>query len=251
LVDWRAALLALLAESPGLTVHDIRARLAQMGTGQLTRRDVNSYLYGHRSWFRHVGPVGSLPRWYLANDAASLSSPVSAPTRVTKSAPSVQDELSLYPWQKRALSAWERAGYRGIIEAVTGAGKTRVAMAAIASHLTVEGKVAVLVHTHELVAQWHKEIARIIPNVIGRQPYVARLGGGSRQSLAHGDILIATAQSAAGWRMAVKDVSGLLIADEVHHYGADAWARGLEEEFDKRLGLTATYEREDLGVSGI
>ena len=140
------------------------------------------------------------------------------------------------------------SGHRGVIEAVTGAGKTRVAMAAIATQLASNGRAAILVHTHELVGQWAAEIDRIVPPLIGRHPRIARLGGGFQQSLAHGEILIATAQSAAGWRMAVTDVSGLLIADEVHHYGAEAWSRGLEEEFDKRLGLTATYEREDLGV---
>ncbi|MCA9962042.1 MAG: hypothetical protein KC443_23555, partial [Anaerolineales bacterium] len=40
----------------------------------------------------------------------------------------------------------------------------------------------------------------------------------------------------------------LLIADEVHRYGADVYARALEDAFDERLGLTATYEREDYGI---
>ena len=41
---------------------------------------------------------------------------------------------------------------------------------------------------------------------------------------------------------------GLLIADEVHHYGADQYALALEDTFEERLGLTATYEREDNGI---
>jgi len=42
---------------------------------------------------------------------------------------------------------------------------------------------------------------------------------------------------------------GLLIADEVHHYGAPSYAQALEDGFDERLGLTATYERTDKGVA--
>ncbi len=40
---------------------------------------------------------------------------------------------------------------------------------------------------------------------------------------------------------------GLLIADEVHRYGSESWSGVLEETFDRRLGLTATYERDDSG----
>jgi RNA polymerase primary sigma factor len=156
--------------------------------------------------------------------------------------------LNLYGWQHRALTAWQRAGFRGVIEAVTGTGKTRVAMAAVAMQLAAKGRVAVLVHTRELVDQWEGEINTIVPPLIGRQPSIGHLGSGVRQTLAQVEVLIATAQSAAGWQMGMNELSGLLIADEVHHYGADAWLRGLESMFDRRLGLTATYEREDYGV---
>ncbi len=37
----------------------------------------------------------------------------------------------LYAWQAEALEAWTRAGRAGIIEAVTGTGKTRVGQTAI------------------------------------------------------------------------------------------------------------------------
>jgi RNA polymerase primary sigma factor len=38
-----------------------------------------------------------------------------------------------------------------------------------------------------------------------------------------------------------------LIADECHHYGAEKWSRALDDNCGHRLGLTATYEREDDG----
>src|SRR5699024_6931335 len=40
----------------------------------------------------------------------------------------------------------------------------------------------------------------------------------------------------------------LIIADEVHRYGAGGFASVLDERYDERLGLTATFERSDDGV---
>jgi len=58
-------------------------------------------------------------------------------------------------------------------------------------------------------------------------------------------------QSAHRWQLNPPATGALLIADEVHHYGAEAWSRALEEGFDRRLGLTATYERDDDGVEAV
>lgn len=248
MADWGRELRALLAEHPGLTVHQIRAQLRANGTEPPTKSALNAILYRHALAFRHEGPRGVLPRWYVVDDGAAVAATPSAPL-IKPSAP--PHSLALYPWQQRALDAWAAAGYRGVIEAVTGAGKTRVAMAAIATQLTSGGRVAVLVHTRELVDQWVDEIVRLVPAAMGRRVAIGRLGGGYHQTLAEVEVLIATAQSAAGWQLGLGSKSGLLIADEVHHYGASAWSKGLEPGFDRRLGLTATYEREDRASNGI
>ena len=77
---------------------------------------------------------------------------------------------------------------------------------------------------------------------------VGRLGDGFKDSLADHDVLVATVQSACRWVIMPRDGQGLLIADEVHHYGAEQYCQALEAEFTARLGLTATYEREDRGI---
>ena len=41
--------------------------------------------------------------------------------------------LGLYRWQREALEAWSANDRRGVAEAVTGAGKTRVGLHAIAA----------------------------------------------------------------------------------------------------------------------
>ena len=42
-----------------------------------------------------------------------------------------------------------------------------------------------------------------------------------------------------------KEYTGLLIADEVHRYTGDIWSKALQPEFERRLGLTATFEPKD------
>ncbi len=63
-------------------------------------------------------------------------------------------------------------------------------------------------------------------------------------------MVVATAQGAARTELIPPGGAsrGLLVADECHRYGATAWAKALGNRFAKRLGLTATYEREDSGV---
>lgn len=246
MADWESSLGSLLTEHSGLTVHEIRAHLRSIGTSVPTRYELNSHLYAHRSVYRHAGPKGSLPQWFVIGRVTAAPSNRQPSVAITPA--TLIDALELYPWQKHALARWFQANDRGVIEAVTGAGKTRVAMAAIAIQLASGGRVAVLVHTRELVEQWEREIKRIIPQAIGRHPTIGRLGGGARQNLAHSEVLIATAQSAIGWQMWAEGASALLIADEVHHYGAERWSLGLEPNFDRRLGLTATYDREDRGI---
>ena len=71
-------------------------------------------------------------------------------------------DLSLYPWQTKALAEWEKHRCRGMIEAVTGSGKTRVALAAwnqLWHQLRMKSKALntlVVVPTIPLMNQWHE-----------------------------------------------------------------------------------------------
>ncbi|MGY1690370.1 DUF3427 domain-containing protein [Geodermatophilus sp. SYSU D01105] len=148
----------------------------------------------------------------------------------------------LRPWQSEALAAWRTAEHRGVVEAVTGAGKTFVGMAAARDTLAAGGCVVVVVTTTELQDQWHAGLTERLPGV-----RIGRLGGGRQDDLDTCDVLVAIVNSAAR-RTFHPRPGDLLIADECHRYGAPAFARALEEGFEQRLGLTATFEREDDGV---
>jgi superfamily II DNA or RNA helicase len=159
----------------------------------------------------------------------------------------IVDTLKLYPWQQRAYNRWQISKYRGIIEAVTGAGKTRVAIAAAAFHLEANWKVVTIVPTIELMNQWYKKYEKHLLGDLDLNVKIGKLGGGSNASCSSHDVVIAVAASASKRPLLAPGRSGLIIADECHHYGAQKWSRALQEGFERRLGLTATYEREDDG----
>jgi superfamily II DNA or RNA helicase len=153
------------------------------------------------------------------------------------------DALDLRDWQAEALSAWSQTG-RGVVEAVTGTGKTRLAMAAIRAVADRGAKALVLVPTLDLLDQWARELRAAIPDLT-----VGRLGGGRDDDLFANDVVVATPHSAAAVPVDLPPgTPGLLIADEAHRYGAPTWGAALHEVFTFRLALTATYERGDEGI---
>ena len=75
----------------------------------------------------------------------------------------------LYAWQLEALSSWLRCGRSGIIEAVTGSGKTNVAIAAIKDARRRDLFVLVVVPSRVLMEQWTKRLVESLPDSrIGR-----------------------------------------------------------------------------------
>jgi len=153
------------------------------------------------------------------------------------------DALELRTWQAQALAAWSAPG-RGVVEAVTGSGKTRLALAAVRLVVERGGVALVLVPTLGLLDQWVRELRPVVPS-----GGVGRLGGGHADDLDEHRVLVATPQSAAALPISPPaGATGLLVADEAHRFGAPTWGDALKEGFGLRLALTATFEREDDGV---
>src|SRR3977135_4094642 len=75
----------------------------------------------------------------------------------------MSDDRELYRWQLDALISWLRCGRRGVIEAVTGSGKTDVAIAAAADALRRGRFVLVLVPSRVLMQQWHTRLTAAMP----------------------------------------------------------------------------------------
>jgi superfamily II DNA or RNA helicase len=156
----------------------------------------------------------------------------------------------LYRWQLDALTSWLRCGRRGVVEAVTGSGKTDVAIAAAADALRRGRFVLVIVPTRVLMEQWHGRLTAALPGA-----RIGRLGDTGRDGPASCDVLVATRHSAAAHRPRPEESSGsaggLLVADECHGLGGRLLRRALLPEYEERLGLTATLERADEAVADV
>ena len=141
---------------------------------------------------------------------------------------------SLRPYQAAALAAWHQAGGRGVVVLPTGAGKTRTAIAAIAS---AGLRTLCLAPTRVLLAQWRRALLEA-----GARP-VGQFGDGVRQ---WAPITAATYASAMAHADGLGNRFDLLVLDEAHHFGGGHGDEILELYVaTQRLGLTATPPEED------
>jgi superfamily II DNA or RNA helicase len=149
------------------------------------------------------------------------------------SSPEAWSAVGLRPYQEAALSAWELAHRRGIVALPTGSGKTRLAIDAIRR----TGLSALcLVPTRVLLDQWSREIGTVYDGDIGRY------GDGARQLT---PLTVATFESAYRHMAQLGDRFGLVVVDEVHHFGTGLRDEALEMMIARsRLGLTATPPRD-------
>ena len=140
--------------------------------------------------------------------------------------------VDLRPYQEAALSAWVLASRRGIVALPTGSGKTRLAIAAIQR----TGLSALcLVPTRVLLDQWARELTSVYAGAVGRY------GDGVRVLA---PVTVATFESAYRHMPQIGDRFGLVIVDEVHHFGAGLRDEALDMTIaEARLGLTATPPR--------
>ncbi|MHB8342614.1 MAG: DEAD/DEAH box helicase family protein, partial [Mycobacteriales bacterium] len=226
-------LAVILAATPGLTAVELAALV-----GTVSAPAVSFALFSSHERFRCQ--PGAPPRWWLAAQPPARSGPAPGDMATTNGLAG----LRLYSWQADALEAWAREGRLGVIEAVTGTGKTMVGIAAALDELTGwRGQVLVLVPTAELAHQWVTELRARLPD--GSR--VGRLGAGAADRLATHDVLVAIVNSARALDVHPIRQGGLLIADECHRYGSPVNRLALDGRFRRRLGLSATYARNDDG----
>jgi superfamily II DNA or RNA helicase len=146
--------------------------------------------------------------------------------------------LSLEPrsYQHEALAAWTRSRGRGMIILPTGAGKTVVALMAIAAAAV---RTLIVVPTIDLMHQWRETLSARFSVPLDE---IGMIGGGLNTSR---PITIITYDSAAMPRRDLQGV-GLLIFDEAHHLPSPSYRRIAERcSAPYRLGLSATLERAD------
>jgi superfamily II DNA or RNA helicase len=251
-------IVGLLLNRTGQSAHELAEELS------LERAEVNSVLYAATDTFVHR--FSSPPLWYLVIDKEIPDEEVEEedeivepepldpealkrfikrdpPARIvpTESSSGVSDHFSLYEWQAQALVNWRANNYRGIANAVTGAGKSRLALAAIRDLLAEGGKCVVVVPTVVLLKQWAELIEDALPQV-----RVGRAGNGRDDDLNRHDVVVTTVATARQRTFSLPPQSvGLLVADECHRTASEMNKLTLDERFIRRLGLSATHERPD------
>ncbi len=151
------------------------------------------------------------------------------PRETWRPRPTAIDALDLRPYQRHALAAWDAFDRRGVVVLPTGAGKTHIAIAAI---LHTGLPAAILCPTRALAAAWVAELSQRLHEPIGL------VGDGERQVER---ITVLTFESAFRHMDRIGDRFGLIVVDEVHHFGGGGRSEALEASCAiARLGLTAT-----------
>ena len=169
-----------------------------------------------KPWLKSQGIRNTIPRW--CNVALNL-----------------RDPREPHAYQTAALAAWQKADCWGSVVLPTGAGKTFLALHALA----VCGVSAlVVVPTLDLLHQWYARLQNAFGLAVG-------VWYGQEKRLE--SLTVTTYPSA--WASA-EDLGNhfkLLIFDEIHHLPAPSWHEiALMFAAPYRLGLTATYpERQE------
>jgi superfamily II DNA or RNA helicase len=148
----------------------------------------------------------------------------------------IQNNIILRDYQKKAIDEWSKNSKRGVLVLPTGSGKTIIGIEAISMLNT---PTIVIAPTLDLVNQWRSKLKEGFQNNVD----VGILGGGKQEIRA---LTVSTYDSAYIHAERLGNRFNFIIFDEVHHLPAEGY-RHIAEMFASplRMGLTATYERED------
>lgn len=155
-----------------------------------------------------------------------------------------QDERSAVPgWVADAMNAWSLHGHNGVVEATSGAGKTRLGVAAVAEALSRGRKVLVVTATTTRAHHWEFAIRDAVKD--------ARVGvdtGTRYVSFSHSDVVVVTAASRFLTEPPpVKAGASLVVGDHAHRLVGDWMNSAAWQAAPWRLGLVTSLEPGDVG----
>lgn len=203
-------------------------------------------------------------------NAGNLASENGAKTTMRFEIPEALEwQTGPYSHQGAAVSSWETAGCRGVLQMATGAGKTITAL--IAAHRLLKATtppllIVISAPTAPLVSQWADEVrdfglTPILPTAeSSRVRKLAAVDGALRDlkfGIAPVHCLVVTTHllNDPDFRRMVEQskLPSLLVGDEVHALGSAAFTEEPPEFFRYRLGLSATPIRQydDAGTAAL
>jgi superfamily II DNA or RNA helicase len=173
---------------------------------------------------------------------------------ISKSHPE-KEVISPRPYQEEAINSWIKNGYNGIIEMPTGCGKTKTALFCYRK-IDKKGPLMTLIFapTRAICDQWAKEFEDEpckICKIYDNPKWKANLKesildlklGTNNQLLIIGTYALIGSSHLIEQLKLLGRISKFLIADEVHSTGAEKISGGLIEDYNYRLGLSATPKR--------
>lgn len=171
------------------------------------------------------------------------------------------EKRELHDFQKNAILQWENNNFRGILEMATGTGKTFTSLGAVKSVFSKKKEFCaiIVVPYKHLVTQWLKEIKQELTDTVIIEVHGDARGWKEKlpkflQDYSDGFIdrlvIIAVYDSLSSkdFLKKLKDnfnnkKTYIIIADEVHNFGAPEHSNGMIDNIRMRLGLSATPTR--------
>ena len=170
-------------------------------------------------------------------------------------------KIRLFRHQEEAVEAWQKNNMKGIFEMATGTGKTFAALGCLEKALNKHKQLATIISCpyQHLIQQWKREINKFgikydnliiadSSNPLWKDHLVDSLIDIQLGYKSH--VIILTTHSTFSSEKFTNIIRHhkngtplFLIADEVHGLGAQKWRVGLLDEYDLRLGLSATPKR--------
>lgn len=144
--------------------------------------------------------------------------------------------VDLRDWQRDALVRWRAANHKGIVEVVTGGGKTVFALACVKDF--GPDSTLVVVPTQALLDQWWEEASAFFGIPLDDVHIVTGMG-----RVRKGTINIAVLNTAARLHAEGRARKSFLIVDECHKAASPKFRAVLEIEKSASLGLSATPDR--------
>ena len=162
--------------------------------------------------------------------------------------------MELYEWQKECLRKWEENHYHGIVNVVTGAGKTILGLSAVSllTQILHEKKrllkVKIVVPTAWLAWQWKNSIEKNISDSIGQ---IGMYTGTQRDQPDHIFMIYVVNSARYSITRHIREdfqngCDVLLIADECHRYGSPENRKIFEFQ---KLPSDFSYQVYTLGLS--
>ena len=175
-----------------------------------------------------------------------------------------REAISLFPYQKDAVEAWERVGRRMMFEMATGTGKTRTAIACVNVAKAEAEQFVCIVAAPEitLARQWDGEFKKLgvsFDELVfadsssgGKakwKPEIKRCLSRMRTGLCSSLLVMVTHTTGSAddfielFEGLSEKITVCFVGDEVHGLGSSKQRKALLERYDYRIGLSATPKR--------